>query len=85
MYADHKKWDLKEVTVHLSHNKEHSEDCQNCEKPGAKIDHFERVIELEGDLDEAQRQRLLEIADRCPVHRTLHGDVKVVTRIADQY
>lgn len=82
MYADHKKWDLKEVTVHLSHNKKHSEDCENCEKSGAKIDHFERVIELEGDLDESQRQRLLEIADRCPVHRTLHGDVKVITKLA---
>ncbi|MEL7147215.1 MAG: alpha/beta fold hydrolase [Bacteroidota bacterium] len=83
MYADHKKWDLKEVTVHLSHNKKHSVDCDNCEQKGAKIDHFERVIELEGNLDDSQRQRLLEIADKCPVHRTLHSDVKVITRLQD--
>lgn len=81
MYADLKKWDLKEVKVHLKHNKHHQEDCENCETKGTKIDRFERIIELEGDLDESQRQRLLEIADRCPVHKTLHGDVEVETRL----
>ena len=84
MYADHKKWDLKEVRVHLSHNKQHKQDCDTCEKPGAKIDHFERVIELEGNLDASQRQRLLEIADKCPVHRTLHNDVHVSTVLAEE-
>lgn len=83
MYADQKKWDLKEVKVHLTHGKTHQEDCENCENKKAKIDHFERVIELEGNLDDAQRARLLEIADRCPVHKTLHGEVVVNSRLAD--
>jgi uncharacterized OsmC-like protein/esterase/lipase len=83
MYADRKKWDLREVRVHLSHNKDYREDCENVESKKAKIDVFEREIELEGDLDEKQRQRLLEIADRCPVHRTLHGDVEVRTRLRE--
>lgn len=79
MYARRKKWDLEEVVVHLEHNKDYVEDCNNCENPKSKIDHFDRFIEMKGNLDEAQRTRLLEIADRCPVHRTLHSEVKVRT------
>lgn len=84
MYADHKKIPLDRVTVSVVHNKSHVDDCESCEagKP-VKIDVFEKEIRLEGDLDEDQRQRLLEIADRCPVHRTLHEEVKVRTRLAD--
>ncbi len=81
MYADHKKWDLKEVKVHLTHEKRHKEDCDSCESKSTKLDHFDRVIELEGNLDDTQRARLLEIADRCPVHRTLHGEVVVNSRL----
>jgi uncharacterized OsmC-like protein/esterase/lipase len=79
MYARRKKWPLEEVTVQLNHYKDHAEDCQNLEDPKSKIDHFDRVIFIEGDLDDKQRERLLEIANRCPVHRTMHNEVKVNT------
>ncbi len=77
MYADRKKWDLKSVQVHLQHQKVHSTDATQ----KGKIDQIERFIELEGELDEKQRQRLLEIADRCPVHRTLHNTIVVKTSL----
>lgn len=83
MYADRKKWDLKEVRVHLSHSKNYFQDSEAVEGKGGKIDIFDREIELEGNLDDEQKARLLEIADRCPVHRTLHSDIQVITRLAD--
>ena len=83
MYARRKKWDLKEVKVHIDHGKKYSDDCRECVEfsKEVKIDHFEKVIEMEGDLTEEQINRLLEIADRCPVHRTLHEEVKITTRL----
>jgi len=81
MYAARKKWDLQEVTVHLNHAKKYTADCSDCEKKSSRIDHFDRLIELKGDLDEAQKKRLLEIADRCPVHRTLHQEVNITTTL----
>ncbi len=82
MYARRKKWDLRNVTVHLEHFKDYAKDMENCEVDSqSRIDHFSRIIEVEGDLDEKQRRRLLEIADRCPVHRTLHGNVKIESEI----
>lgn len=81
MYADRKKWDLKGVKVHLDHNKVHAQDCADCETEKGKVDEITRVIELEGNLDETQRKRLMEIADKCPVHRTLHSEVKVRTTL----
>ncbi|HKK73660.1 MAG TPA: alpha/beta fold hydrolase [Saprospiraceae bacterium] len=83
MYARRKKWDLQEVVVHLEHYKDHIDDAQETEDPKSKLDHFDRIIELEGDLDEEQRAKLLEIANKCPVHRTLHSDIKVNTRLQD--
>ncbi|MBL4758419.1 MAG: OsmC family protein [Rhizobiales bacterium] len=83
MYADHKKIPLARVSVDVDHNKIHQEDCEHCEQKNTRIDQFERIIQLEGDLDEAQRQRLLEIADRCPVHRTLEQESKIVTRLGE--
>jgi len=83
MYADRKDWPLQAVTVDLRYRKIHARDCEKCETDEGKIDHIEREIRLEGDLDEEQRQRLLEIADRCPVHRTLHGDIHVESRLVD--
>ena len=71
MYADRKKWPLEKATIHLSHNKEYSEDSANPEEKSSKIEVFERELELEGDLTEDQRKRLLKIANKCPVHRTL--------------
>lgn len=81
MYAQRKKWDLKEAKVHVEHNKDYAQDCETCEQSNSKIDHFYRKIELIGDLDESQKKRLLEIADKCPVHKTLHSDVKVLTEL----
>ncbi|MEL7533808.1 MAG: alpha/beta fold hydrolase [Bacteroidota bacterium] len=79
MYADRKGWDLKEVKVHLQHSHEYAEDAENAGKPQSKIDVISREIEISGALDDAQRARLMEIADRCPVHRTLHGEIRVDT------
>ena len=81
MYARRKKWPLKEVRVHLNHFKDHAEDSEHTENPKSKIDYFSRTIEMDGDLDEEQRQRLLEIANRCPVHRTLLSSIKILTEL----
>lgn len=81
MYAQSKGWPLEDVVVRLSHQKIHAEDCQECDEKGVQIDSIERELELHGNLDEAQRQRLLEIAGRCPVHRTLTGEVRIETTL----
>ena len=80
MYANRKKWDLEEVIVHLQHKKIHAQDCEDCEQETAKLDKIERWIELRGNLDEKQRKRLIQIADKCPVHKTLHAGIEVVTK-----
>lgn len=82
MYAEHKQLPLERVTVRLRHDKIHASDCAECETRTGKIDHIAREIEIHGALDGAQRARLLEIADKCPVHRTLHSEVRVDTRLA---
>ncbi|PPK85244.1 putative redox protein [Neolewinella xylanilytica] len=79
MYARRKKWVIEAVEVHLDHQKDYVQDMQDAGEKKPKIDHFKRVIILKGDLTDEQRQRLLEIADRCPVHRTLHETVQVTT------
>lgn len=81
MYADRKQWPVEEIIVRLQHEKIHAEDCDTCETKVGKVDRIEREIELIGDLSDDQRQRLLEIADRCPVHRTLHSEILVQTRL----
>ncbi|QEM69320.1 OsmC family protein [Geobacter sp. FeAm09] len=81
MYARSKGWPLEEVVVRLSHRKVHADDCRDCDEKERRLDTFEREVELRGELDEAQRQRLLEIAGRCPVHRTLTAGVRVVTTL----
>lgn len=82
MYAAQKQWPLEGVTVDLRHRKIHASDCADCETKEGRIDRIERDIRLDGPLDDAQRARLMEIADRCPVHRTLHGEVKIATVLA---
>jgi putative redox protein len=81
MYAERKGLPLDKVAVRLSHEKIHARDCDDCETKEGKIDLIERELEITGDLDTAQRQRLLEIADMCPVHRTLDSENKIVTRL----
>ena len=81
MYARRKKWKVENVETHVNHQKSHAEDCQHCELKAAKIDVFEREIVIKGDLDEKQQQKILEIADKCPVHRTLHNEVKITTQL----
>lgn len=83
MYARHKGWPLEAVRAEISHGKIHARDCEKCESKKGKVDRFDRVLEFEGDLDDDQRKRLLEIADRCPVHRTLNEEVEIRTRLAD--
>jgi len=82
LYAARKAWRLERVSVQLRHARIHAEDCADCETKQGLIDRIERVISLEGALDAAQRQRLLEIADMCPVHRTLTSEIKIETRLA---
>jgi putative redox protein len=81
MYARSKGWPLEEAIVRLEHEKVHAEDCRDCADKDRRIDRFVRELELRGDLDESQRQRLLEIAGRCPVHRTLTGEVRIDTTL----
>ena len=81
LYADQKKLPLERVRVNLRHNKIHASDCSECETKEGRIDRIERVIELEGVLDEAMRAKLLAIADKCPVHRTLHAELSISTRL----
>ncbi|GAA3515961.1 bifunctional alpha/beta hydrolase/OsmC family protein [Aquimarina addita] len=81
MYVARKNWDLKNVEVHTSYSKSHAKDCENCEDPLAKIDTFHREIKLEGDLDDKQIEKILQIADKCPVHKTLHTETQVITKL----
>ena len=83
MYANRKQWDLGEVLVELDHSKDYVSDCADCTDKGSKIDVIKRKIHISGDLDETQRVRLLEIADKCPVHKTLHSEVSVQSELVD--
>lgn len=83
MYAQQKGLPMESVTVRLTHDKIHAKDCETCETQEGRIDHIEREIELTGPLDAAQKARMLDIADRCPVHRTLHSEVSIKTRLRE--
>lgn len=85
LYARQKKWPLQKVRVRLKHDKIYATDCASCEtKEGkeGKVDRIERSIELDGPLSDEQRARLLQIADRCPVHRTLVSEIAISTQLA---
>src|SRR5690606_15882410 len=81
IYADFKRLDLARVDVRVRHERVHEKDCEDCEQEGHRIERLAREITLSGDLDDAQRSRLLEIADRCPVHKTLTGRLRIETRL----
>ncbi len=83
MYADRKSWPLERVSVRLRHEKIHAQDCADCETKEGKIDRIERQLEIEGELAPEQRAKLLEIADKCPVHRTLESEIRVVTNLVE--
>jgi uncharacterized OsmC-like protein/alpha/beta superfamily hydrolase len=80
MYAERKSLPLERVTVTLKHGKIHAEDCAECETKAGMLDQFDRDIRMEGALDAEQRKKLMEIADKCPVHRTLTSEIRIVTR-----
>ncbi len=80
MYADRKSLPLDRVTVTLNHSKIHASDCEECETREGMLDQIERDIAIEGKLDAEQRKRLMEIADKCPVHRTLTSEIRIVTK-----
>src|SRR6185437_12856254 len=83
LYADRKALPLDRVTVTLRHSKIHAEDCAECETKVGMLDQIERDIAMGGALDAEQRQKLMEIADKCPVHRTLTSEIRIVTKAAD--
>ncbi len=78
MYARRKGWDVAEVSVHLTHDRVHAEDSHACEQETGRVELIKREISLRGRLSAEQQQRLLEIAARCPVHRTITGNPRVV-------
>jgi uncharacterized OsmC-like protein/alpha/beta superfamily hydrolase len=82
LYADLKKLPLERVSVRLKHDKIHAVDCENCETKEGKIDRIDREVTLQGNLNAEQRAKLMEIADKCPVHRTLHSEIDIRTREA---
>jgi putative redox protein len=81
MYADRKGWPLEHVSVQLGHGRVHATDCAGCEDKPVMLDQIDRNIELVGPLDAGQRERLREIADQCPVHRTLQRGARVATHV----
>ena len=83
LYADRKSLPLERVTVTLQHNKIHAEDCAECETHEGMLDQIDRVISMEGALDAEQHKKLMEIADKCPVHRTLKSEIRILTRTAE--
>lgn len=82
LYARRKGWPLESVTVHLTHSRIHAEDCANCETKEGRLDRIDVAIELHGTLTDEQRARLLEITEKCPVHRTLQSEIEIRSRLA---
>jgi putative redox protein len=83
LYADRKALPLERVTVTLDHSKIHAEDCAECETKTGLLDQIDRVIRMDGNLDAEQRKKLMEIADKCPVHRTLTSEIRIVTKAVE--
>jgi putative redox protein len=81
LYARRKGWSLEGVTVRLRHSRIHAADCAECETKEGLLDRIEREVSFDGTLTEEQRARLLDIANRCPVHRTLRSEISIQTRL----
>ncbi len=81
MYAKRKGWAVESVDTRVNYGKEYAVDCEKCVEDGSKIDTFKRELKIEGELDEKQRARLLEIANKCPVHKTLHSETQIITSL----
>jgi putative redox protein len=81
LYAERKGWSLERVSIQLTHDRVHAAHSRDCEKAPCRIERIERIVSLAGPLSDDQRQRLLAIAERCPVHRTLTGETRIVTRL----
>jgi len=83
MYADRKGWALERAIFSLRHDRRHADDCEDCDDPKARLDHIDVEVQLVGDLDQTQRARLLEISEKCPVHRTVTGDLRFNSTLVD--
>ena len=81
LYANRKKWNVTRIRVEVRHDKDYKEVCESCEEKSQKVDAFERIITLEGDLDDKQKERMLQIANACPVHKTLEAQAIVETKL----
>jgi len=82
MYARRKGWALDDLYLELRHDKRHAEDCAECEDPKSKIDHIEKELIIKGDLTDEQREKLLDISKKCPVHRTLESDITIKSSLS---
>ncbi|MDP5101507.1 MAG: OsmC family protein, partial [Nonlabens sp.] len=76
-----KNWHIENVTCEVHYDKQHATDCEHCEDESAKLDTFTRTLKITSNLDEKQLQRILQIADKCPVHKTLHSKTQIVTKL----
>ncbi len=83
MYARRKKWPIEDIYIEMRHNKSHAEDCADCEAASSKIDKIEKEIIIKGELDQQQMDKLLEISKKCPVHRTLIGEINIQSFLAE--
>lgn len=81
MYANRKKWPVENISIELDHARDHGADCSECDEEHKQIDVITRSISITGDLDDEQRNRIMEIADKCPVHRTMHNKLVVKTNV----
>lgn len=82
MYARRKGWEIDDIYLELRHNKRHAEDCAECEDPKSKIDHIEKELIIKGDLSKEQLDKLLDISKKCPVHKTLEGDITISSSLS---
>ena len=81
MYANRKKWPVEHISIELDHSRDHGADCSECDEEHKQIDVITRAVSITGDLDDKQRERMMEIADKCPVHRTMHNKLVVKTNV----